>query len=629
MLNQLRNSLRSWLAGVLIALLVVSFAVWGISDIFRGGGASNAVATIGDARVSTQEFASIFRRVAQNRGVTEEEAVAQGLDQQLLTQLVRDRSFEEAGRELGLTVADELVARQLRLIDAFRNPITGAFDPASYRAALADFGETPERFEASIRNEILRNHLQSIIVAGVSAPAVLSEQRAAFDGERRRVAMVRIPPEAAGAPAEPTEDELRAYYEENAEDYISVERRSIALFLVELEQVARGFEDEVDDELLRNLYDERRALLGTPERRDVVELSAPDEATAADIAQRLNAGEAPDAIAEALGLAAPNVYDDAADRDIIDPNAAATAFSLDADTVSAPFRGAFSWMVVQVGEVTPGDVPPYESVEPLLRYEAAREAAAEEWIRLVTDFDRLRDRTGATLEEAAAEVGAPALLIAPFDAEGVDASGYAFDLLTARQEILARAFDSELGLETNLEPVGDEGYFALRVDDVLSPAPRPFEDVRDQVREDLLEVRRDDAITALSLQAREALEGGADAETAAAAIEGAAPAGPVLVRGLAMIEGVDPLAEEELFAAAPGAVVIAVAQDGGRSVARLEEIIAAEDVDAIAVDAARGRVSLELAEDLAALYQAGLLDRYEVRAYPDQLARATGVSPTP
>ena len=64
MLDTIRNTAKSWVAGIFVALLVLSFAIWGVGDIFRGGGTQN-VAEIGDEAITVKEFENEFDRLVQ------------------------------------------------------------------------------------------------------------------------------------------------------------------------------------------------------------------------------------------------------------------------------------------------------------------------------------------------------------------------------------------------------------------------------------------------------------------------------------------------------------------------------------------------------------------------------------
>ncbi len=630
MLNQIRSAVRSWLAGILIALLVVSFAVWGVSDAFVGG-ATGAVVRVGETRVTTQEFRTLFNRRLQQLGqetgsaLTAEEAVDRGVDRQLLGLVARDATIEEAARDMGLWVSDDLVAEELGRIEAFRNPITGEFDMRAYLGALRNNNETPERFEESVRDNILRYQLLTAITAGVSAPDLFVSTRARYEAERRRVTLVRVPMSAAADPGQPTDDQLAAYYEENQSRYAAPEMRAITIFLLDLDQMVSGY--DFTEEEMRAMYEAERANLETPERRTVVEMSAPSAELAAEIAQRLEAGEEPDAIAAELSVPEPVLHDEVTRDGFVDRLVAEQAFTLEEGAISEPFEGALTWKIVRVDAVEEAAVQSFEEAEPELRMSAARELATADWIERITNYNRLRDRTGATIAEAAQEIGVAAISTGPFDERGRDLTGYRYETLTAHAEILESAFATGENSETGLTPIGDSGYFALRVDEIIESAPRPLEDIRDDVVTHWIAEQRAENLGEIADIVRESLETGQPGDIVAQTASADAEAvDETIARNLGLIAGVDPRLERLIFSASVGDVVIGGAPDSGAVIARVEEIQTPEEYTEAAETRAREALDQQLAADVAELYRRALQTEYEARIFPNEVARATGVT---
>src|SRR5512139_3692292 len=122
MLRGIHKASRNWLGkavmGVVMGLLVISFAIWGIGDIFRGA-SSRSVAKIGNTEISIDMFRQTFNdRVQQlsrqvGRPVSTERARAEGLDRQLLGQMIAEAALDQRTRQLGLNLVDAEVARRI------------------------------------------------------------------------------------------------------------------------------------------------------------------------------------------------------------------------------------------------------------------------------------------------------------------------------------------------------------------------------------------------------------------------------------------------------------------------------------------------------------------------------------
>jgi len=185
MLAAIRNFAKSWVAAVLIGLLIVSFAVFGINDVFRGN-VRDAVIQAGDRVVSSADFRREFdaqkRRIEQQAGqpVPLELAVERGFDKQVLQLMASREAFAALLSKIGLKPSDKLVVDEIAKIPAFFDPVSGRFDKTAYERQLAEGGFTTEQFEQMARDDIAGQMALTGIVAGVRAPRAMSALNALY-----------------------------------------------------------------------------------------------------------------------------------------------------------------------------------------------------------------------------------------------------------------------------------------------------------------------------------------------------------------------------------------------------------------------------------------------------------------
>jgi len=158
MLEGLRVASQNWIGrtimGLVMAVIVISFAIWGIGDVFRGF-SSQRLVKIGGGEVSVEAFRSTYqnelRRLQQRlrRGITNEEARRAGLDQQVLDRLITDVALDQRVHSLGLSVSDEEAQRLLKAEKAFRGSTANLIRSASSRSS-----ETPA--SRSVRSSWIR-----------------------------------------------------------------------------------------------------------------------------------------------------------------------------------------------------------------------------------------------------------------------------------------------------------------------------------------------------------------------------------------------------------------------------------------------------------------------------------------
>src|SRR5665213_1815766 len=144
MLQQLRAASKSWVASVIIGILVLAFALWGVADIFHGGN-DDVVADVGGAEISADQYdvemKNQMREVSDQTKtqITLDQAKAMGLDKNVLQNAISRTALDEVGRRMGLVASQESVAAQIRNSNAFRGT-DGAFDPNRFQQTLQQSG---------------------------------------------------------------------------------------------------------------------------------------------------------------------------------------------------------------------------------------------------------------------------------------------------------------------------------------------------------------------------------------------------------------------------------------------------------------------------------------------------------
>ena len=196
MLEFLRSKTGGIVAKLFIGLLALSFAVWGISDIFRGG-QGQALATVGEQTISEEEFRRTFenqmRSLSQRfgRSISYSDPIAQGLRVQLRNSLIRNAALDEQARKLGLAASQQLVAESIKQNPQLQGP-DGKVDPETLRRILAQNGISEAEFEADQRREILDSR-ERIHQATGTPPRTFSYPNGDFNDEGAAHPERRIP----------------------------------------------------------------------------------------------------------------------------------------------------------------------------------------------------------------------------------------------------------------------------------------------------------------------------------------------------------------------------------------------------------------------------------------------------
>jgi peptidyl-prolyl cis-trans isomerase D len=185
-----------------MGVLIVSFGIWGIADIFRGFGQST-LAKVGHTEIALNEFRQIYTDRLQQIGrqfgrpLTPEQARAFGFDRQVLQQTIAEAALDEESRRLGLGQSD---AETMRVIYADPNfkGLGGAFDPARFQAIIRQYGFTETRYLADQKRVSLRRQLAGAVTAGLEPSRTLLESLNHFQNEKRSIDYLRLGAAQAG-----------------------------------------------------------------------------------------------------------------------------------------------------------------------------------------------------------------------------------------------------------------------------------------------------------------------------------------------------------------------------------------------------------------------------------------------
>ena len=185
------NPIKKFVTFCLFALLILSFGVWGIGDIFQGPQHAYSVAQVGKVSIGQQEFSRNLRqelaRLAPQFGgrLDIEQAQAFGVVQQVMERLTTRALFEQHASDMGLVVTDHQLLEQIRNLPAFQDQVSGRFDRFAYEGALRNSGLSEEAFLQGLTGDIQRQQVVSAISGAAAMPRAMAEALYRYSAETR------------------------------------------------------------------------------------------------------------------------------------------------------------------------------------------------------------------------------------------------------------------------------------------------------------------------------------------------------------------------------------------------------------------------------------------------------------
>jgi peptidyl-prolyl cis-trans isomerase D len=489
MLRGIHKASSTWLGkgvlAVIMGFLVISFAIWGIGDIFRGFGKNNAI-EIGGTEITVEHLRNFYndqlRQISRRLGrpITPEQARTLGIDRQVIGRLVAETTLDEQAKALGLNISDAEIAKRIVNDPSFRGA-NGKFDRARFEELIRQAGYTEARFVAAQRDVMLRRQLAQSLAGDLYVPTAAKQVIDRFRNEKRTIDYLTLRAAQAGDIPAPTAEQLSKYFEEHKALFRAPEYRKVTLLTLSPAAIAKP--DEVSDADAKKYYEQHMAEFGKPERREVKQIVFPSAKDAAAAREKIDKGASFADLVKERGLKPSDTDLGMVTKSaIINPEIAAAAFSLKPGEVSQPIKGAFGTVLVTVGKIEPGEQKPFEAVAPEIKKQIAESRAK---IKIEDMRDKIEDEraAGSTLAETGQKLGLKTRTIEAVDRSGRAPDGKPVPDLPQNPNVVQAAYATDVGVDNEALRLSNGGYLYYSVTGITPSRERKLDEVKDKVTE--------------------------------------------------------------------------------------------------------------------------------------------------
>jgi peptidyl-prolyl cis-trans isomerase D len=475
----MRKYAKSWVASVFLGALALSFGVWGIADIFKGS-VDDSVASVGSAKISS----GIYQREYQNgiknqvgpdgKPMTSDQARKLGLPDQALQQLINRTALDNAVIDYGLVASNADAATVIKGARAFAGQL-GTFDKSVFDRTIQDRGYTEQEFIDLVRSDISRDQLTSAASAGFALPPSYAVALFSFLNEVRAADYVIIPASAVGTIPPPSDTALQAYVKLNAARFSTPEYREVDYAYITPDDLAPTL--QITDAMLKQQYQLRLTdphyTYQVPERRDVEQITYPDQRSAAAAKARIDAGESFADAAKDHGGAPDSLG--TVSKDDMGPRGAA-AFALALNGVSAPQKNLTGWVLLHVTKITPGINQTFDDVKADIRKDVVAQLAQSKMSDLSNSYTDANSG-GMSVEDAGKKLGMHTGHLAAVDMNGMAPDGSKTPLAD-HPEVLKQIFAAEVGEDGDPFNTPAGALYVVKVDGQVPPKLKPLDAVR-------------------------------------------------------------------------------------------------------------------------------------------------------
>lgn len=494
MLQAIREKAQGWIAWVIVILISVPFALWGIQE-YLGVGSAVVKASVNDSEITQREFDNSYRRFREElRQRMGKEYRPELMDDKLLRKevlesIINSELIHQQTIQLGMRTSDEVLRQLIKNSPSFQ--ISGRFSQAAYENGVRRQGFTTDGYELQMRRLLASDQLvRAVSGSEIVTPAELKDSLRLVD-QHRTMDYLIIPASNFVSGVEVKPEDVGAYYNGNRQAFMSPERVKLEYLQLDIKNIAKTV--KVNEESLRGFYEQRKSNYVVPEGRRAshILILAEDQtdkaavakarATAEVVLKRINAGEEFAQVAKQMSQD-PGSAESGGDlgffeKGIMEPAFEKVAFELEKGALSGLVQTPFGFHIIKLTDIRPAAGKSFEQARPDLADAYRKEEAGRLFYEYAERLGDLAYEDPDSLEPAADALG---LKVQTSDwmgregGEGVLAAGRVITTVFS-EDVLVQRHNSEL-----LE-LGAERVLVLRVVEHDESRPQSLDKVRGEI----------------------------------------------------------------------------------------------------------------------------------------------------
>ena len=502
MLDLLRRNASGPFGLTLIILLVLAFSVWGIGDIFRNYDVGT-LARIGDREVDSQEFLFRYNREINRisneleRFVSNEEARDSGIDIQILTNLLVEKTLNSSADEMKLRPSDNSLTERLKNTSSFRNAFN-QFDKNVFNQVLRQNGITEDLFFSMERDSIAQAQIYRALFENLNISKEFSNLIHRFQNEDRSVDYLVLNTNTENVdPYEINNQELLSYYNNNKDNYKSESKRDFTLLTLLKSEISSLI--EVEEEIIKEIYENNLSDYETPEKRTyyVIPFNSSEEVNSA--LNNFKENTDINNIIFSRGLSVEDVLQSSISlEEGLNEAISNKAFEVDKNILAGPVQGPFGPTLIYVTKIESSLKKTFLEVKEKIEQDYK---SGETQDKIYEIYNIIEDQraAGLTFEEIALENNLKLSQYSSVNDNGSNFSNSDIDL-ALRNLIIETIFDSDIGLE--MDPLEDQNgnVVFIRVDNIDEETILNFDNVQNEVRSDIINRRQKKDLEDISFQ---------------------------------------------------------------------------------------------------------------------------------
>ncbi|BBN59518.1 SurA N-terminal domain-containing protein [Hydrogenovibrio marinus] len=494
MLQSIRERAQGWIAWIIVGLIIITFALFGIQE-YAQGEKKTAVAVVNGEDITATDFLKLYHRqkarLQQQFGDMYDQIVKDDqLRDQVLNALIESSVVEQWAKSHNMAITDAELSMVIQSAKVFQKD--GKFDQATYENILNRNGLTVGGFEQEQRDFLLENQSRQLTAISQMAPESLFKQLVDLQYQQRKMNYLRIDQKPLMKMAVISQDQMHSYYEKHKQQYVIPQQISIDYVLLSEDELSEKI--KVTDDALQAYYQDNKDQFTEPEQRQASHIliridgkTTAEQALkkAQDIRQQIEAGADFSEMAKKysqdpgsaklggdLGLFQQGMMVPAFDKAV---------FSMKVNEISEPVKTNFGYHLIKLTKIEPKRTKSFAEVKTDVETMYRKKQAEKEYFELQDKLNSISYEQPDTLEPAADAVGMDVKTSEPFSKAG------GVDELTQNPKVIKAAFSEEVmkGNNSSSIELSPTSSVVIRVHKVIPTKQQAFDDVKDEVEQSL------------------------------------------------------------------------------------------------------------------------------------------------
>ncbi|MEO8344694.1 MAG: SurA N-terminal domain-containing protein [Betaproteobacteria bacterium] len=613
-------------AQIILFLMMIPFAFFGVDYYFRGAGAADSVATVGKVNITQAEFDQSLRdqqqRARQMLGRNFDPAMFDNPEVRfaVLEGVVNEHLLANKARDERFRISDAQLRETISSIPAFQDD--GKFSNDRYEQYLLAQGSNRVAFEEKVRQDMLSATVQEPVASANFVARASSEKFLGLSEQQREVAVAIVSAEPFMKDAKIDEAAVRAFYDKNQAAFQTPELAKVEYLVLSQDALIAAV--TVDPADVKKQYEANLKQYAAAEQRTVAHILVPVKPDASEADRAAAKKQAEELLAKAR--ANPAKFGDLARQFSKDPGSAEqggdlgtfargtmvttfedAAFAAKAGDVLGPVQTEFGYHIIKVNGIKAAHVPPFEEVKAQIELELKRQHAAQKFAASADQFQNL------VYEQADSLAGAAKALNLTVEVTPLVSKAQMQALANGNAKLVQALFSPESvqgRRNTEAVEIGPNAIMAARIIEYKPAAPRPFDEIKEEIRKQLTrKAAIDQAQEAGRTKLAQLNDGKSDK------VAGVTFGKPVQIVRNKPEPGFPPDAVTQIFMANPDklpAFVGATNERGDFSIFRVQAVNTPGNTDKAKLDAASARLSEQIGREMLTAYLATLRAKGEV-----------------